>query len=112
MAYNAYPIPYPLSAAFINSTVFSFPTISTEEQVPKMKKIPYIIILLFVIWLVNHPNTKALIKGISSVAVDAPIAKAKSDFREAAEKRAQQEAEARMKQIDAAINAADQRTVE
>lgn len=72
-----------------------------------MKTIFQIFLLIFAIWLVNHPNTKALLKGISSVAVETPLAKAKSDFRAGAEKHAQQEAEARMKQIDAAIDGAD-----
>lgn len=72
-----------------------------------MKKIYYIPLLIFAIWLANHPDTKALIKGISSVVIDAPIAQAKSDFREDAEKHARQQEEARMKQIDAAIEASN-----
>jgi ribosomal protein L12E/L44/L45/RPP1/RPP2 len=73
-----------------------------------MKSITRVIIFLLAVWLMNHPNMKALIKGVTSVTVTAPIAKAKSDFRTSAEKRAQQEAEARMKQIDKAIDSADQ----
>lgn len=72
-----------------------------------MKTIFDILLLVFAIWLINHPNAKALYKGISSVFIDAPLAKAKADFRAGAEEHARQEAEARMKQIDAAVDAAD-----
>lgn len=75
-----------------------------------MRTIFQILLLIFAIWLANHPNTKALIKGVSSVAVEAPVEKAKADFRAGAEKHAQQEAEARMKQIDASIDAANNST--
>lgn len=72
-----------------------------------MKLFVRILLFIFAIWLINHPNTKALFKGISSSMVEAPVEKAKADFRSNAEKHAKQEAEARMKEIDASIDAAD-----
>ena len=75
-----------------------------------MKIIYYSLFILFALWVVSHPNIKYLLKGLGSVFIDAPIAKAKSDFRAAAEEQARRDAEARMKQIDAAIAASDQGT--
>lgn len=74
-----------------------------------MKTLFYVLLLIVAVWLFNHPNTKALLKGLKSALLEAPIANAKSEFRNEAEKQAQKEAEIRMKHIDAAIDAADQR---
>lgn len=70
------------------------------------QKIPLILIIIFGIWLYNNPNTKALMKGLRGSFVDAPIKKAKSDFRKQAEEKARKQAEKRMKEIDDAIDKA------
>jgi RNA polymerase-binding transcription factor DksA len=72
-----------------------------------MRTIIRIAAFVFAIWLLNHPNTKALIKGISSVAIDAPVEKARLDFRAEAEKQAKAREEARAKEIDAALEKMD-----
>jgi hypothetical protein len=75
-----------------------------------MKTVFKILFFILALWVFNHPNTAALIKGLTSVFVKAPIENARSEFRAEAEKQAQKEAEARMKKIDAAIDAADNDT--
>lgn len=73
-----------------------------------MRTIIRIAVFIFVVWLANHPNTKALIKGVSSVVVEAPVEKAKADFRAEAEKQAKAREEARAKEIDAALEKMEQ----
>jgi hypothetical protein len=68
------------------------------------------VFMIFLLCVGGHPNTEALIKGLTSIFVKAPIENARSEFRAEAEKQAQKEAEARMKKIDAAIDAADNNT--
>lgn len=68
-----------------------------------MKTLIRITLFIFAVWLINHPNTKALLKGVSSVTVE----KAQSDFRAETEKQAKAQEEARMKQIDAALEKMD-----
>lgn len=68
-----------------------------------MKTLIRIALLIFAVWLINHPNTKALLKGLSSVTVE----KAQSDFRAETEKQAKAQEQARMKQIDAALEKMD-----
>lgn len=72
-----------------------------------MRTIIRIALFILVIWVANHPNTKALIKGVSSVVVDAPVEKARSDFRAEAEKQVKAREEARAKEIDAALEKMD-----
>jgi RNA polymerase-binding transcription factor DksA len=72
-----------------------------------MRTIIRIAVFIFVVWLANHPNTKALIKGVSSVMVEAPVEKAKADFRAEAERQVKAREEARAKEIDAAIEKID-----
>ena len=72
-----------------------------------MKIIIRIVAFTFALWALNHPNTKAFIKGVSSVAIDTPVEKARADFRAEAEKQAKAREEARIKEIDAAIEKID-----
>lgn len=79
-----------------------------------MKKILVILLLLAGIWVGTRPATIERVQRISSIIavlkedarsafVDAPIEKAKLDFKREAEEQVRKDTEARMKEIDEAI---------
>jgi hypothetical protein len=76
-----------------------------------MKAVIRISLLIFAIWLFNHPNAHALYIGLRSAFIEAPLAKAKDDFRQEAERQMQKREEARMKEIDAALEKMDKNEI-
>lgn len=68
------------------------------------KNILIVLMILFAIWLLNHPNTKALYKGLHSSFVEAPIKQAKENYKKEAENYAREREEKRAEEIEEELN--------
>ncbi len=64
------------------------------------KKIVSALLILFAIWLLTHPNTKALYKGLRASFIEAPAKQLKEDARKKAEEYAREREEKRAKEIE------------
>lgn len=80
-----------------------------------MKKLPLILLLVIGVLIATRPANLARIQGVIDIVrelgseahsafVDEPIAQSKEKFRKELEQQAKEEAEARFKQIDEAVD--------
>ncbi|NOQ34371.1 MAG: hypothetical protein GQ569_00565 [Methylococcaceae bacterium] len=68
-----------------------------------MRKIKWAVIIIVLIWAGNHPNTKALIVGLRSAFIDAPLRNAKKEAKKELETKAREREEARAREIDKSL---------